>query len=249
MREAIEGVIRLHGEAQRLRDLNIRRAHVVGRISLWLESYNQTQEEPELRRKLEELRNQISELEKEIDSEDEERRIESALRRLSDDMTRWANRLELEHSPNPVRLDLKKLTVVVDEMDDYITLEQMGSGKNWLGYSLATHLALHKHFVRHNRPVPHFLVLDQPTQVFYPEEKDEEFLGSIDYLGLEDRTDVQRIFDLVFDVVKELAPGFQVIILDHADINDERFQKAVIERWRGGKALIPQSWYEDSDEV
>jgi len=27
---------------------------------------------------------------------------------------------------------------------------------------------LHKHFVEKNRPVPRFLVLDQPTQAYFP---------------------------------------------------------------------------------
>jgi hypothetical protein len=45
---------------------------------------------------------------------------------------------------------------------------RIGSGENWVGYHPAAHLALHKFFTRHDRPVPRVLMLDQPTQVFTP---------------------------------------------------------------------------------
>ncbi|MFF1681539.1 DUF3732 domain-containing protein [Streptomyces sp. NPDC058256] len=46
----------------------------------------------------------------------------------------------------------------------------MGSAKNWIGYHLVAHLALHTYFLRERRPVPRFLMLDQPTQAFFPEK-------------------------------------------------------------------------------
>jgi hypothetical protein len=90
------------------------------------------------------------------------------------------------------------------------------------------------------RPVPRFLFLDQPTQVYYPPERDVE--GRLDVLDDEDSTAVRRMFALLFQVVEELAPQFQVIFTDHADIDDERFQAAIVERWRRGPKLIPHSW-------
>jgi len=44
----------------------------------------------------------------------------------------------------------------------------MGSAANWIGYHLIAHLGLHKHFVERDRPVPRFLILDQPTQAYFP---------------------------------------------------------------------------------
>ena len=58
----------------------------------------------------------------------------------------------------------------------------------------------------------------------------------------DDRHAVSRMFRFVFEVVKEIAPGFQVIITEHADINEDWYQGAVIERWRGGVKLIPEDW-------
>ena len=42
--------------------------------------------------------------------------------------------------------------------------------------------------------------------------------------------------------VEELAPGFQVVMTEHADIAEPWYQDAVVERWRGGKKLIPEDW-------
>lgn len=51
------------------------------------------------------------------------------------------------------------------------------------------------------------------------------------------------MYNLIFDVVESLAPDFQVIVTDHADLaGDSRFQSSVVERWRGTDALVPQSW-------
>lgn len=40
----------------------------------------------------------------------------------------------------------------------------------------------------------------------------------------------------------ELKGEFQVIVTDHAEVNELWFAEAVVERWRGGQALVPRSW-------
>ena len=118
----------------------------------------------------------------------------------------------------------------------------MGSGENWVGYHLLAHIALHKWFRLKERPVPGFLILDQPSQAYYPPEQDSE--GSLDGLADEDQTAVERLFRLISDAAGELAPNLQIIVMDHADLNRDWFEDAVVERWRRGKKLIPQSWME-----
>jgi hypothetical protein len=61
-------------------------------------------------------------------------------------------------------MDLKHLTVVADTDDGPLSLSQMGSGENWVGYHVAVHLSLHSLFRRRHRPVSRFLMLDQPSQ-------------------------------------------------------------------------------------
>jgi hypothetical protein len=157
-------------------------------------------------------------------------------------MTEWAQRMNLEHSDNPIRFDLKQLTVIADREDRPIPLSNMGSGENWVGYHLITHFVLHQIFRRGHRPVPQFIFFDQPSQVYYPTDMDAQAGGSVAQLNDEDRQAIARMFSFIFDVVDSLAPDLQVIITDHADLEEPRYRGAVIERWRNGRALIPASW-------
>ena len=50
------------------------------------------------------------------------------------------------------------------------------------------------------------------------------------------------MFTVIFEVVKALAPEFQVIITEHADLVDADYQDAVVERGRGGLKLVPDDW-------
>jgi hypothetical protein len=91
-----------------------------------------------------------------------------------------------------------------------------------------------------NRPVPRFLILDQPTQIYYPAEKDAA--GSLEGLKDADRDGVIRIFRWLKDRVDEMKGHFQLIVTDHAEVKQPWFTETVVERWRDGKALVPQSW-------
>ena len=116
----------------------------------------------------------------------------------------------------------------------------------WIIFFLISLLALHKHFVKENRPVPHFLILDQPTQVYFPtgESYEDQLLSEDSIQKDDDLKSIENIFNLIFDVCKELNPQFQVIILEHANFkNNTEFQNSLIEEpWIDGKALIPESW-------
>jgi hypothetical protein len=109
-------------------------------------------------------------------------------------------------------------------------------------------LALHNHFVERDRPVPHFLILDQPTQIYFPSE--EAYLNlqgtpSEEIMGASvDMTAVERMFNFLFDVCEELSPNLQIIVIEHANLgNNEKFQNALIEEpWTDGRALVPESW-------
>jgi hypothetical protein len=50
------------------------------------------------------------------------------------------------------------------------------------------------------------------------------------------------MFEYVFASVQAAAGGFQVIITEHADIDEAWFQAGVVERWRGGLKLVPEDW-------
>lgn len=71
-----------------------------------------------------------------------EERKQSALSRIQVDMTDWAKTLQLEHCDNPYRLDLNRVTVVVDKPERAVPLKQLGSGSNWVGVHLIAYFAL-----------------------------------------------------------------------------------------------------------
>jgi hypothetical protein len=233
VRTADDRLVQTHDDATK-------KVHILGRISLYLESLPDLPDTRALEQEAEDLRAQASVLEIELSDERVRERLESVTSILSQRMTQWARDLGLEHSKFPLRLDLKNLTIVADTADGPVPMARMGSGENWVGYHLIAHLALHQWFVQRARPVPRFLFLDQPSQVYFPAEKDLE--GSMHLVSEDDRVAVSRMFRLVFDAVKEVAPGLQVLITEHADINEDWYQAAVVERWRGGLKLVPEDW-------
>jgi hypothetical protein len=217
-----------------------KRVHILGRISLYLESLPDLPDTQALEDQAARLRAEASLLEADLSDELVREKVDSVASILSQRMTKWALELELEHSTSPLRFDIKNLTIVADTDNGPVPMARMGSGENWVGYHLIAHLALHQWFVERALPVPHFLFLDQPSQVYFPPEKDVD--GSLSTGSENDRMAVSRMFQLVFQSVTAVAPGLQVIITEHADINEAWYSTAVIERWRGGLKLIPEDW-------
>jgi hypothetical protein len=192
-----------------------------------------------LRLQVSDLSREVEALEAELDVDDEREQLTSRLISISRDMTRFANQLQLEHASESVRLDLARLTVVTDTPGGPTPLYQIGSAANWIGYHLTTHLALHSFFVTQGRPVPRFLMLDQPSQAYYPSEASQR--SGIPESDT-DRQAVLAMFALLRDVVARLAPEMQIIVSDHANLSDVWFAEAVTHNWRDGAKLIPASW-------
>ncbi|BCT67390.1 DUF3732 domain-containing protein [Nitrosospira sp. NRS527] len=234
-------VVRGSSEAlQKASDDETRRAYILGQIALYMESMPELPDSKNLEERAQQLRRQCEVLEELLSDERIQERLTSISTLLGNRMTEWSKKLLLEHSDAPLRLDLKKLTVIADTVDGPIPMIRMGSGENWVSYHLISHLALHEWFVKRNRPVPGFLFLDQPSQVYFPPERDVD--GTLSSGKEEDRLAVIRMFRLVLDVVGELAPGLQVVITEHADIAEDWYQSAVAQRWRNGVKLVPEDW-------
>lgn len=235
IRLEIDGIYSQDASAKQLKDLNSRRAKVVGRISLWLESTSNDQNTGQREELIKTYEQRLNEINETLGIDNLDERKQSALSRISVDMSEWAKLLDLEHSENPYRLDMNKATVVVDKADRPVPLKQLGSGSNWVGVHLITYFALQKYFINANRPVPRFLFLDQPSQVYFPSEHDEE---KTDW-GL-----VTNLYRFIIERVNCSEGKLQVIIVDHADISDKAFEDAVIENWWKKDNLIPKEWYE-----
>lgn len=241
---SINALLNEQEAAQRIRDLNSRRSRVVGRVSLYLESIPPEEGTDDLGQRIADAKRRVERLEAQLNPDEKARRLTSILNRLSLKMSEWSRFLKMEFQEYAVLLDIPAATVMIDLPDRPEPLSRIGSGENWVGYHLVAHLALHRHFRQNNRPVPGFLFLDQPTQVYFPPERDPETEGDVGALNDDDQQKVARMYELIFLAVKELYPGFQVVVTDHADLRSSSdFQSAVIERWRGvGNGLIPSDW-------
>ncbi|MCP2093795.1 Protein of unknown function (DUF3732) [Actinosynnema pretiosum] len=231
------------GNQQRLqvaRDRAVRRALVRGRISLYLENAAGPVSDIAVSELLSTLQGRAETLRVELDPDTVAQRLESAISRVSSTMTRLASRLGLEHSNSPVRLNYRNLTVVVDTESGPRSLQEIGSGENWLGYHVVTLLSLHNYFIEHQSPVPRFMVIDQPSQVYFPADQTP---GDASELLDEDRAALSRIIVLFHGLAEAKSRNFQAIITDHADLKSEAwFQDAIVETWRDGRALVPSSW-------
>ncbi len=221
-------------------ELFLQQARVIGKITQYLESQSTSTSKTGTQTAIDELRARIEVLENELDHENTQERLKTFLNIIGRYMTEYSSNLELEHANSQLRLDIKNLTVIADTMDGPVPLYNMGSGENWIGYHVIAHLALHKWFRQKGRPVPGFIVFDQPSQAHYPSDRDNE--GSLEGLRDEDQKAVLNLFELISKVAKELEPDLQIIVLDHADLKRPWFEDAVVERWRNGRKLIPDSW-------
>lgn len=240
--ERVAALTRQDTAARRLQDQYAQIGRVVGRISYFLESVAALSPDSNLQSRIANGLRYISELEAQLDLDEERALLDSCLNLMGTSMTRWAEFLGLEWAGSPHRLDLKKLTVVADSRENVVPMDRMGSGANFLGCHLIALFALHEFFINRNRPVPHFLCLDQPSQVYFPKKEDYLSLdGSVGAAG--DIKEVARMFELFFQVAGELTPNFQIIVVEHANLDDHRFQESLVEApWNDGKALIPSDW-------
>ena len=177
-----------------------------------------------------------------VSADDVEERVYTFLNLIADHMTSYASGLDLEHAEGRIRLDLKKLSVVAETVTGPIPLNRIGSGENWVGYHVVTLLALHRWFRERGRPIPGILVFDQPSQAHYPPDSDQS--GGIDGLQDADRRAVHNLFEFMHSTSQEIGDGFQLIVLDHAHLDDDWFNASVVEEWRGDAALVPVEWME-----
>ena len=223
-------------------DQMLSRGKFLGRLNEFLETSTPQERDNDIEEQINDLRKMISGIKSRINNDDLQSRLETILSFISEKMTAYSKKLDLEHNGSSLRLDLKKLTVVANTVDGPMPLNRMGSGENWVGYHVLCHLALHWWFRKMKRPVPGFLVFDQPTQAYYPPDSTE---GGLDQIEKDtDRAAVRALFKLMATACEEIQPDFQLIVLDHAHLKDEWFEHSIIEIWRGNDALIPYDWPE-----
>lgn len=136
-------------------------------------------------------------------------------------------------------------------------LNKIGSGSNYMCYHLATMLGLHEYFSKLKDTnkvnyVPSLLVLDQPSQVYYPERKKGK--KQLTKKESEDITNTKKIFEVCSRFLERTDSSVQIIILEHApsEMWDKVDNVNLVEEWRGEEnegtyssdfnALIQKDW-------
>jgi hypothetical protein len=241
-------VVQRNELARRAKGRLEQQAYVRGRIAGFLDEHPVV-DDAELHSLREQVRTasaHVERLEEALGADATRARTENALDYIGSDMTLMAQRLGLSFSADSVRLDPVALTVVGRDPKGPVWLnEDIGSGNNWVGYHLVTALALQRYFIQHGRPVPRFLILDQPTQAFFPDHKRNDPNRKLADMSREDQARVTHIFDLLHDTVKSLDGRLQIIVTDHARVDTPWFEEAVAGRdWHQGGGLVPSDWFE-----
>lgn len=233
------------GAGQRLEDVY----RFGGRVEQALKNLNESEEGSDLSEQIEDLRSQLSELSELLDENARGRRLETALDFVSRDIAHFAQFMRLERADDIVKLDIKELSLVFGSMEKgrKDVLWEIGSGENWMGYHVSALLALHHLFLKLERSyVPTFLIIDQPSQVYFPAgiselaEQTEGLAESHEILA------TRRIFQTLEEGLRRMDYRLQIIVTEHADAETLGGMATVnvVADWHGHDSdyLIPRAW-------
>ncbi len=187
------------------------------------------------------IRSEIKVLNESLAKYDFKADLDDCQRKLNSWINSIANNLDFEEQFLPAKLDLSlnDLSVIhSDKKYGRIRLSDLGSGANWLAFHLSASLGLLRLFsYKTESPVPNFLFLDQPSQVYFPRD-----FNSHD-------NDIKKVENIYIQIIKSLKESknisgrySQVIVLDHADnldLKDYRYSRYLRASWyEDGQALI-----------
>ncbi len=239
--------LRQSEETQRMADLNQVQAHLLGRVSFFLES--SVDEPRQASRDLSVLRAEIGELEAGVDREAKEiklRRAESKISQFASEVFAVLPTVapcvgsELDFSSRQ-----PEVTVIEAESGAVLRMPDVGSDQNYLAVHISLSFALQRYFETVTAPVPGVLVFDQISRPYFPTSGEDEDEAEI--AGREEDEDVQamrRHIDFLFGETDRRS-GLQVLLIEHAYFADDpRYVAATRERWTraSGRALIPLDW-------
>lgn len=194
-----------------------------------------------------ELEFEIEELKNKLAGFNLKEELQKAQITLSEKMSSICELLDFEEEfkPGKILFDLEKFSLKYNIKDkENILLSEMGSGSNWLAIHLSAFLGfLYLHSITPTSKIPSILVLDQPSQVYFPKvykQLDEDITNSEEIID-DNIVQVKNIFKVISDEIDNIKNecGYkpQVIVLEHADENE--FGQFIKYRWsKEGKKLI-----------
>jgi hypothetical protein len=111
-----------------LKDENIRRGKVIGKVGLFLESVELGTSNSNQKMELDDLQNRIDELESKISRDSKQEKLDAIINKINLQMSNWAQYLDLEYDNASIRFNPNQLMLYADTDDQSIPLTKMGSG-------------------------------------------------------------------------------------------------------------------------
>ena len=250
--DQIQTWLRQTEETQTLADIAQLRAHLLGRISFFLEA---TVDEPRQgSRDLSVLRAEIAQLEAGLDRNAKEIKLRRAEAKVSQFASEAFSALPTVAPCIGSELDFSarqpEITVIEADSGAVLRMPDVGSDQNYLAIHIALAFALQRYFETVNAPVPGLLVFDQISRPYFPAREEEDETEIEGGEGDEDVQAMRKHIDYLFVETGRRA-GLQVLLIEHAYFADDlRYVAATRERWTraSGRALIPADWSMRSDE-
>jgi len=233
-----------------------------GKIEHVLENLNKIAPDSELLIELEKIKSKLAEKRIKLKKLKERFDRDSSLKRLTKNIYEYIKILPIEEKGfrNVILEPENSANIKIEDTKtkNVTFLSKIGSGANHMCYHLATCLGLHEFFVKLPEAgklnyIPSFLVLDQPSQVYFPEHFKELEKSSPDKKKKisEDIRNTSLIFTACSTFIKRTQFQTQIIILEHAPKetwgDDEHIH--LVEDWRGNietndyNALLPVDWF------
>jgi len=233
----------------------------VGKLESIIENLKKLEPKSELMQNIAFKKNELDEKRKELKELEKEFNKDVCLLNVTNKIGNYINMLPIEDRNNKrVLLDPdKSINIRIEDTKtkNVTFLSKIGSGANHMCYHLATILGLHEYFLnlesinKHNF-IPTFLVLDQPSQVYFPEGfPDEENSPQKSELRVsKDLEDTKSIFKACSKFLERTNYKTQIIILEHASAEtwSDVPNIDLAQEWRGEentneyKALLPKEW-------
>ncbi|WP_159023587.1 DUF3732 domain-containing protein [Formosa sp. L2A11] len=153
-------------------------------------------------------------------------------------MDRIASKLDFEEELKPINFhfNIDDFSFYHKHNSEKIRLDEMGSGANWLACHLSLFLSfLHLSCSNPNSIIPTFLMIDQPSQVYFPrtakktELNDPEEKVEFD-VNIERVKDIFKVLSEEIELIHENTNTKpQIIVLEHAKEDD--FEEYIIRDW------------------
>ena len=235
-RERLQALYEELSAGRILQDEAERRIHLVGQAQEYLQAMESILDY--VGDDLGKINERISELEARVGENALHRRRQEVEGVLNSSIAEICKHLDVEFPDAPVRLNFRDFVIQIQLDNQWLSLNELGSGANWLVYHIATTIALHLLFIQRRSPVPSFIMLDQPSQVWFPSEiaqlKEQKTPENDNDLQA-----VHRVYDYLFSVAKD---GPQIIVVDHARLANDEFSRAIVEDWHNELGLVPDTW-------